>query len=92
MIWKERCNRFCEWEKSQSISIKGKRSKKEAIEQRSKTVRKVILRSENENIEKRKELKRKKEVEKKEIEVLWRGTVRKLISNNKRPYWNGLKG
>jgi len=52
----------------------------------------VILRSENENIEKRKELKRKKEVEKKEIEVLWRGTVRKLISNNKRPYWNSLKG
>ena len=91
-IWKERCNRFCEWEKNHGISTRRKKNKKEAVEQQSKAVRKMTPRLEKRKIEKEKSVKEKKEVEKKEIEALWRNSVRKLISSNKRPYWNGLKG
>ena len=91
-IWKKRFNRFCEWEKSQDISTKKKKNKKEATEWQSKAVRKVIPRLEKGKIKKEKRVKEKKEVEKKEIEIVWRNSVRKLISSNKRPYWNGLKG
>jgi hypothetical protein len=91
-IWKERCNKVTEWEKSQGISTKKKRSKNKAAEQQNKVSHKVLSRSRDGNSKKIKDIKKEKETESENIEDIWRNTVRNLINNNKRPYWNSLKG
>ena len=94
-IWKKRCEIFIIWEKEVGIDKKTKREKRniegKPTEENSKASckEKFIRVEKSQTIEEKKKV---KEVEKKEIDEAWFGSVTNFIYSKTRPFTYGLTG